>query len=206
MELHEKGEKVKAMIEFLVQKCIKKNWRLQGGPVNIPTIVRGLDRMKVLYPYSDMADERIVDFVVYQIYRYRDLIGNYDKGWNLSWCFSDNAVQKFKNQFINADGKSGMNYFIDQWLNDGSLDRHKLVRMIGDPQEHPLRKYIYMESEELTKRRFLNTEIGLLFCMNNTTGWSPKSRCCKECQYIDKCVEHFERTTPELIRLRKESV
>ena len=193
------------MIEAAVQVLVKRGWKLPGGPTVLPIIERGLERMKVLYPYSEMADERIVDFVVYQLYRYRDIIGEFEKGWHISWCFSDNAVEKFKKQFIDADGKSGMNYYIDQWLREGGLDRGKLTAMIGEPKDHPLRKYIYMPSEELTKKRSIKMYNGHVLCMMRTTGWSPFSEVCMVCTHTEQCIEYLEQSVPELLRLRREA-
>ena len=206
MELKEKCSKIQKMIEGIVQVLIKRDWKLPGGPTVLTTIERGLNRMKVLYPYSEMADDRIVDFVVYQLYRYRDIIGTFDKGWNLSWCFSDNAVQKYKKQFIDAEGKSGMNYYIDQWLQEGQLDRQKLTRQISDPQEHPMRKYVYMPSEEQIKKHSIKMDNGHVLCMMRTTGWSPFSETCKQCQHTDECIDYLEHNVPELLRLRREEI
>ena len=205
MELKEKYSKVQKMIETIVQSTIKKGWRLPGGPTVLTVIERGLGRMKSLYPYSEMADERIVDFIVYQIYRYRDIIGEFERGWHISWCFSENAVEKYRKQFIDADGKSGMNYYIDQWLKDGRLDRGKLAAMIGEPKDHPLKKYIYMPSEELIKKRSIKMENGHVLCMMRTTGWSPFSETCQVCGHTDDCIDYLEHNVPELLRLRREA-
>ena len=68
MESKEKCSKILKMIEAVVRVLIKRDWKLSGGPTVLPVIERGLERMKTLYPYSEMADERIVDFGVYQIF------------------------------------------------------------------------------------------------------------------------------------------
>ena len=205
MELKEKCSRIQKMIEAVVQVLIKRNWKLPGGPTVLPIIEKGLERMRVLYPYSEMADERIVDFVVYQLYRYRDIIGNFEKGWHISWCFSANAVEKYKRQFIDTDGKAGMNYYINQWLFSGELNRSMLTDMIGEPKEHPLKKYIYMPSEELIKKRSLKMYNGHVLCMMRTTCWSPFSETCKSCAHTDECIDYLEHSIPELLRLRKEA-
>ena len=204
--MESKESKIQKMIETVVQVLVKRGWKLPGGLTVLPVISRGLLRLKTLYPYSEMADERIVDFVVYQLYRYRDIIGEFGKGWHISWCFSDNAVEKYRKQFIDADGKSGMNYYIDQWLKDGNLDRRKLTKMIGNQKEHPLKKYVYMPSEEQIKRRSITMEGGHVLCMMRTTGWSPFSETCKQCGHTDECIDYLEYSVPELLRLRREAV
>ena len=59
-------------------------------------------------------------------------------------------------------------------------------------------------SDELIKRRFHNTENGFILCSTKTMGWSPGSGCCKECNFVDKCLQVTERRYPELLRLRRE--
>ena len=118
--------------------------------------------------------------------------------------FTDFAVEKYRAQFMSEDGKNGMNYYIDQWLDENELSRAQLTAMIADPKPNKMRKYIYMEAEEMTKRRFINTEGGYLLCQSSTTGWSPKSEACGECSYRKRCEEDTERRLPELVRLRRE--
>lgn len=205
MESKEKCNRIQKMIVATVRVLIKRDWKLPGGPTVLPIIERGLNRMRALYPYSEMADERIVDFVVYQLYRYRDMIGEFKNGWHISWCFSDNAVLKFKRQFIDEDGKSGMNYYIDKWLESGKFNRGMLTDMIGEPKEHPLKKYIYMPSEELVKKHSLKMYNGHVLCMMRTTCWSPFSEVCKGCEHTDECIDYLGHNIPELLRLRKEA-
>ena len=197
----DKAEKIGKMLCFLVRQTIDPKFTMSFGWQG--TIAMWLDRFRKLYPY-DFADDRVTDYVVYQIYRFRDLIPERGKGWNLTWCFSANAVDKFKKQFIDDNGKSGMNYYIDQWLQADGLDRGKLTEMLVDFREHRLAKFIYMPSEELTKKRFADTDTGFMLCMQATTGWSPLSAACQKCSHVEECIGYFEKKTPELIRLRKE--
>ena len=107
---------------------------------------------------------------------------------------------------VPAHGKSGMNYYIDRWLDDSELSRSCLVKMIEEPKSNSMRKYIYMEAEEQTKMRFLNTEAGYLLCQRSTTGWAPMSETCKRCEYKKQCEQATEKRLPELVRLRKEQL
>src|SRR5574344_362544 len=108
MESKEKINKIQKMFAIVIQSLIDKRWHFPGGRGGVSVVENGIERLKKLYNYSDMADERIIDFVVYQIYRYRDLI-NSGRGWEITWCFSENAVEKYRKQFIDTSGKSGMN-------------------------------------------------------------------------------------------------
>ena len=105
---------------------------------------------------------------------------------------------------MSEDGKSGINYYINQWLNSGNLTRAALTRMIEEPRPHKMSKFIYMESEELIKKRFLNTDMGYLLCQRSTTGWAPRSKCCQICKNSEQCIYATEQKYSELIRLRRQ--
>lgn len=197
--------RIATMIDKVVHTLITKGCTINGKPYNLGILTRGVERLSALFPYKGMADDRIVDFVVYQIYRYRDMIADYpNTRWQLSWCFSNNAVEKYKAQFLSEDGKSGMNWYIDQWLKDGRMDRQMLADMLAEPTGHKLAKYIYIEAEECTKKRFLNTEMGYMLCLMSTTGWTPKSPTCKQCLNASQCMEESARKYPEIVRLRQQ--
>lgn len=160
----------------------------------------GIERLnKKLFPYSNMADERIIDFVVYSLYLKRDTTYRF----TVSQIFSEGLMQKYQRQFMSADGKSGMNYYINEWLDDGDLSRSQLTKMIEKPKPHKMSKFIYMESEELIKKRFFNTEMGYMLCQRSTTGWSPRSQYCNKCQNVEQCIAITEQKYPELVRLRR---
>lgn len=191
------------MFQKVVEDLVDKDWPL---PAPSPLIIKmGIERLDKLFP-NGVSDGRIIDFIVYQIYRFRDMIGVKDTRWNMTWCFSDNAVQKFKHQFLDASGKAGMLYYIDQWLEDGGLNRGMLEKMIKVQDKHRLAKLVYIQSEDCTKKRFLNTEMGLALCLQSTTGWSPQSPVCSSCTNSEKCKVITQKKYPELFRLRSEKL
>lgn len=159
--------------------------------------------LPTVFRIEDVGNERIVDYIVYQIYRCRDAI--VEGRWHPGWMFSSAAREKYRNQFIREGGKSGMNYYIDQWLDEHDLSRGELVKLIEDQKPSPLRAMVYMESEEPIKRRFYNTETGFALCQQATTGWSPLSECCKGCVNWIECGKLTAHKYPELMRYRKEA-
>lgn len=203
MDVDPKYIKITRMFYEVVKRLVCKDWSPQ---TTSPFVVKcGIERLDKLFPGVGASDGRIVDFIVYQIYRYRDMIGTKGTKWNLLWCFSDKAVEKYKNQFLDKNGKTGMMYYIDQWLNDDNLNRGILENMIADRSVHRLAKFIYMPSEDGVKKRFMNTELGYLLCIQATTGWSPQSPICSACKNVVKCITSTMKKYPELVRLRKEN-
>ncbi len=199
-------EKVKRIIQAFVQtvRRIDPKWRLPGGELPAKYIEEGIGRLEKVFPMG-MADQRIADFIMYQVYRYADNInGTHATHFMYSWCWSDNAVKKFQNQYFGA-GNPRIDYWIDKWADDLGFNREQLSELISGPKPNKWRRYLEMPSEEMTKRRFRNTEMGLILCSNSTMGWSPGSRACQECKYIKECKITTKRKYPELLRLREEN-
>ena len=203
MELQERTIRLSKMIETVIRRCIDPKWRFPGGP-NLLVLEQGIGNLSKLWPYEGIADDRIVDYVIYQIYRTRQ---TFERGysWQPGFLFSDYSIDKYRKQFLEESGKSGMNYYINQWLDESELSRHDLVKMIEEPKPNSMRKYVYMESEEQTKMRFLNSEMGFMLCQRSTTGWAPQSDTCRKCDYQGQCEKATAKRLPELVRLRKET-
>lgn len=201
MELDEATLKQIRMTNVIVANLIPQAAKIpEGGEQYAQFGVLLNKTMKALFPYSDIADDRIVDYIVYRLYILRDK----DFPTYLPALFSEYGVKGFQRQFISENGKSGMNYYIDQWLETVDLSRRKLVKMIEKTKPNPMRRFVYMESDEQIKRRFFNTEMGYLLCQRSTTGWTPCSESCKKCDYKTRCEMATHERLPELVRLRKE--
>lgn len=200
MELQKQAIRVLSIINKVIVELIDEKFKLPQSGISLQMTIEGVERLnKKLFPYSNMADERIVDFIVYSLYLKR----NTQYRFTVSQIFSEGLMQKYQKQFMSADGKSGMNYYINEWLDEGDLSRSQLTKMIEKPKPHKMSKFIYMESEELIKKRFFNTETGYMLCQRSTTGWSPRSQYCGKCKNVEQCITITEQKYPELVRLRK---
>ncbi len=189
-----------SVINKVIGELMNERFKIAPNGISLQMTQEGIERLnKTLFPYSNMADERIVDFLVYSLYLKRDSIYRF----TVSQIFSEGLMLKFQRQFMSADGKSGMNYYINEWLDDGDLSRSKLTKMIEKPKPHKMAKFIYVESEEVIRKRFYNTEMGYMLCQRSTTGWTPRSQYCNGCKNAGQCMMVTERKYPELIRLRR---
>ena len=117
------------MIETVVKRTINPKWRFTQSGMAALYIQNGLQLLPALFGVSDIDDERIVDYLVYQIYRYRTSIAN--SSWQYTYLFSQAALEKYRSQFLSADGKAGMNYYINQWLDEAELSRGQLTRVFS---------------------------------------------------------------------------
>ena len=200
MELQKQAIRVLSIINKVIVELIDEKFKLPQSGISLQMTIEGVERLnKKLFPCSNMADERIVDFIVYSLYLKR----NTQYRFTVSQIFSEGLMRKYQKQFMSADGKSGMNYYINKWLGEGDLSRSQLTKMIEKPKPHKMSKFIYMESEELIKKRFFNTETGYMLCQRSTTGWSPRSQYCNKCKNVEQCIVTTEQKYPELVRLRK---
>lgn len=191
------------MIETVIRRTIAPKYQFTKSGLAALQLQNGLALLPKLFEIQEIDDERVVDYLVYQIYRSRQSI---EEGrWNPSWLFSQASLERFKAQFLSTNGKSGMNYYINQWLDDAELSRSQLTAMIAKPKPNPLRKMVYLESEEPIKKRFFNTEAGFALCQQATTGWSPLSEMCEKCDYWVECGKMTAKKYPELMRFRKEA-
>lgn len=94
-------------------------------------------------------------------------------------------------------------YSEDKWLSEAQLTREYLNSLVNK-REHPQAKYIYMPSEECTKKRGINTDIGFVICSTSTLMWSPFSPACQMCTNVEKCKQETAIKYPELYRIRLE--
>lgn len=201
MESQRQAIRVLSAINKVITILIGDGYKIPGGGQSLAVVERGIKRInQVLFPYSDMADGRIIDYIVYFLYLKREPRWRF----TVNDMFGDYAISKYRNQFMSDDGKTGINYYIDQWLRDGGFTRSSLTKLIEKPKPHKMSKFIYMESEELIKKRFLNTDMGYMLCQSSTTGWAPRSRQCQICKNSSQCIYVTEQKYPELIRLRRQ--
>lgn len=199
MESRNQAIRVISAINKVVVSLIGKEYVIACNDNSIAMIEERMRRMKDwCFQLQDIADERIIDVMVYSLYLKRKPMRKFT-AWDV---FSDMTMIKFQCQFMSENGKSGMNYYINKWLREANLTRTLLTKMIAKPKPHKMSKFIYLESDEMIKKRFYNTEIGYLLCQQSTTGWAPRSRNCKFCENADKCMIATEQKYPELVRLR----
>ena len=183
-------------IVALVRK-IDPNFTIVTNLYNQNGIIIGIDKLKRLFG-DPVPDARLADYLSYQVYRMRDAIAS--KRWSVSWLFSEVSIDKYKRQFMDADGKSGMMYYIDCWLDGFGINRDIIAKAMS-AKKNEASKYKEADYEEPIKQRFHNTENGYVLCMT-TTGWNPKSESCKTCNFTDKCMKNTKDRFPELFRLR----
>lgn len=181
------------MFHEIVVKLIHPNYRFPQGGEPIKIMRTALQRIEK--KFGVLTAQRIVDYVVCSSHAFKDRGSN----WKLNQVFGPKSMERF-----NSD--KGRVYFENKWLESEGLSRSSLLSMIVDRSEHPKAKYIFVPSEEGTKQRLLNREVGFVICQTSTLGWSPLSTACSECNFVTKCKIETQKKYPEIFRLRIEYV
>ena len=173
------------------RRLVDPTFRFSQGGATIRTLSNFLDLFEK--EFGSVTKERLVDFCVCTAYTYRNR-----QNWTVKQAFGPSSIKRLK------ESKQGKAYYENSWLSSAQLSREYLVNLIIDRREHPQAKYIYVPSEEASKKRLLNQEVGYLLCQTSTLGWSPVSDACKQCNYTEKCKKATQSKFPELYRIRVE--
>lgn len=175
----------------LLKAVYTPSFSIPMGGKNTSCLSRILEAMEK--DFGSITGERMVDFCVSAAYANREHLSK-----DIARVFGPAAWNRYKNEKHQSD------WYQDKWLAQNNIDRVNLYELIKDRSEHPMQKYLYMESEEYTKKRLINSNAGFYLCQVQTLGWSPVSECCNMCVNVEKCKEKTNNKYPELYRLRCE--
>ena len=183
------AEKIR-LVYCEIQKYCDKGFRFPRGAAGRKQLAEFV--MLFQNKYGSITNERIVDYCIYTAYAFRG------RTVTVKQLFSKPALTRF------AKKLPGSVYYEDKWLYSKTLTRDYLMNFAKDRQEHPQQKYLYVPSEEASKSRMLNQQIGFYLCQSSTLGWSPLSPVCGKCNFVDECKNETQKKYPELFRLREE--
>jgi len=185
-------KKTEEIFTFLYKEGVSPSFRFPKG-----------HGASILDKFSDSFTDKerivslgvLVDFCLHQVYLWRD--ADRWKSFTISWAFGPKAIDRF------YSSKSGVRYYQDLWLKEKfGICREELKAKFVDLKEHPLKKFIYIEAENRTKARLINTDAGFGLCISQTTLFSPESPICQKCKSSNECIDLIKKTNPELYRLR----
>lgn len=197
METEERLKKqIKIVYTEIVRKLIDPSFKFPEGGKTDRKLSNFILKFTKMYG-GEFSTTRLVDYCVFQIHKNRQSPHQRTLAPN---TFGDTALQKY--QQMTSKQKT---YAEDKWLEEAQLTRTHLNSLISiEKKVHPLSKYIYMASEECTKRRCVNTEVGMVICATSTLMWSPFSDTCQQCKNADECKQATATKYPELYRIRIE--
>ena len=189
-------KQIKTVYSEIVKRLIDPTFKFpEGGKVNrqLSQFIKEFSKTTC----GEFSASRLADYCVFQIHKNRESAYQRRLAPN---AFGKTAMSKYASMSTRQK-----THCENQWLSEANLTRAYLVSLINiKKKEHPLSKYIYMVSEEGTKQRFLDTEMGFMICKTSTLMWSPFSDTCNRCKNADKCKEETAIKYPELYRIRLE--
>lgn len=173
------------------RRLVDPTFKFSQGGATFKTLSNFLKNMEK--EFGCVTKERMVDACVRCAYIFRE-----SPNRSIKQIFGPASVKRIK------DTKREIIFYENRWLESAQLNRGLLINMIADRSEHPQAKYIYVHSEEATKTRMLNQEVGYLLCQTSTLGWSPISEACQQCSFTERCKKETQIKFPELFRIRIE--
>lgn len=176
----------------IVKKMVNPSYKFPKGGATIRTLTTFIALME--REFGSVTNERLVDACITGIYPLRER-----KQWKLNQIFGTQTIKRIKGL------TKGHLYYQNKWLESANISRNDLINLIQDRSKHPLAKFIYVHSEETTKKRHLNQNAGYLICQLSTLGWAPLSDSCQQCVFTDDCKKETQRKYPEIYRLRIEN-
>lgn len=179
------------MFYEIASKLIHPGYRLPQGGEPTRIIHTALNRLE--QKFGVLTAQRIVDYVICSSYAFK----NRGSDWKLNQVFGSKSMERYSSD-------KGRVYFEDKWLQSEGLSRASLLGMIVDKSEHPKSKFVFLPSEEGTKLRLLNKDVGFVICQTSTLGWTPLSKACVQCEFVKKCKQETQKKYPEIFRLRTE--
>ena len=196
----ETEERLKRQIKIVYTEIIKKlvdpSFKFpEGGKVD-RKLSGFIQKFSKVYG-GEFSTTRLVDYCVFQIHKNRQSPHQQSLAPN---TFGDTALKKYQQM-----ASKQKTYAENKWLEEAKLTRSYLYSLISNTKKkHPLSKYIYMASEEATKKKCLNTKVGLIICSTSTLMWSPFSETCGQCKNASECKTITSMKYPELYRIRIE--
>lgn len=184
-------KKIKLVYKTIQKKVINPAFQFSEGGITNQQISKVLSEL--IKQFGGVSDERVVDFCICAAYNFRQ-----QKEFHIRSVFSKASVKRLSQQ------TKSHRYYEDNWLSEKGINRKYLEDLIPHKKDHPLQKFVYMYSEEGTKRRMLNEKVGYILCQASTLGWSPLSESCSQCNFIEDCKQETQRKYPELYRIREE--
>lgn len=185
-------KKISTVFTAIINKLVDPTFKISKGGATTRTLKNFLARFEK--EFGDVTCERLVDFCVCSAYNFRKRTPI-----NIQQIFGPQSILRLKEQ------SRGNIFYQNEWLKTAGLSRTSLLGLIQSKKEHPQAKFIYIHSEESTKKRQLNQRIGYLICQTSTLGWSPLSEACQQCIFIADCKKETDKKYPEIYRLRIEN-
>lgn len=184
-------DNLKKVYTSIVRRGVNQEFTINSGGANLRTIQKLLSSLE--QEYGAVSPERLVDFCVCVAHAFKGRPKH-----TIKQAFGKASLERFRNN------TKSHRYYEDRWLSEIGLNRKCLMDLVVVPKKHPLAQYVYIPSEDHTKKRMLNQEVGYVICQNSTLGWSPRSPVCQQCEFVERCKLETQKNYPEIYRIRLE--
>lgn len=181
---------VSPKIEELVRKAIKNQyWKYKIGNADFGSVRKFLLFFRKTYKKRFPSEEFLTEYLnkQFQFYFYRDSVAEYKLNYvRMTWFFGEKSLKRWTDG-MSTKGHSAHTNFKKQDLHLKEIQQKSLYNL---DKTYPF--------EEAEKKRFLNTDAGLIWCYENTTMFHSDSQVCDVCQHKTECKKLMKSTNKKL--------
>lgn len=158
-------------------------------------IVKFLALLDKSYKINTLGTDFLFRYFAFQFQCREEQSTRFEGRVMLNWTIGPKALERWK--------KKDPSYYF--FCTEGILKRYEigLKKVFPDTQEKKFYLTGLTFSEEIEKRRFLNTNDGFANCIDNTTLYNKESPVCEKCQFATECKALLIQVLPHTAKARE---
>lgn len=143
--------------------------------------------------YGTVIVDRIADLAIYIEYSFRP-------ERNRFIGFLTQIPKKYALSQIDfyRKRKYGMVMYENEWLSAHGMTRKWLIEQVSQQSISHTKSTYSTIFEDSSRRRFLNTKTGYVYCHIHTSGWDATSMVCCKCIFANDCKNDLRMSHPDL--------
>lgn len=130
------------------------------------------------YSLFSVGPDFLIDYFTFQFNYWSQLDTRFDNKVMFNWVVGKKAIERWD------DKHKSWSYFLTDFIKDKGIDREVLFNKIAKKTDISL-----METSEVERRRFYNTDRGLLHCIETTPLYNSRSKLCILCKHKNDCKQ-----------------
>lgn len=189
---------LKRMCALIIQKTSSSSRFAFPGDEKTNSLFRSIVQ-KVYDIYGSVTHRRLADIAIYIEYVFRE-----NGGRRRFVGYLTQMAMKYNQSMLESyqRRKYAMTKFEDRWLGDFGLSRGEVAN--EGVNSSPESRNASTNHEDASRRRFLNSVTGYVYCHKLTSGWDPSSIVCNECLFAEQCKSDLKESCPTLYSKRNE--
>ena len=175
--------------EFTGNKSFRLDLNRNKQEVKIDNFIKNIGKY---YNINSIGIDFLVRYFLFQFYYWKDK--NTNRKIQIEWVIGKKALERFLRNGFNEK----FEFFIHK---ENDIDFSEIYHKFAVTKYQPDFNE-ESERERMEKKRFFNTEAGLVNCLENTSLYNPKSDICNQCNFVGDCKELLKQNYYKLYKAR----